>query len=154
MDLNLGKITIEEAIKLCSGSLDISEDQMTSLMDALKKSQTPIPGSVELLKKLQTLVGINLYSITDNIKELIEYHKRHSEFPRYFKDIIVSADLGILKPDPRIYKHLLDKHNLIPTESVFIDDLITNVNGALSIGMHAFQFTNMIDCEKQLIKLY
>nr|WP_316354646.1 HAD-IA family hydrolase [Candidatus Trichorickettsia mobilis] len=96
---------------------------------------------------------INLYAITDNVKEIMEYHKIHSNFMDYFKDIIVSAEVGILKPDPKIYQHLLNKHNIDPFDSVFVDDLMANVESALSVKMHAFQFTDAKSCEEQLIKL-
>lgn len=152
IDLNLGKRSMDEAIIIFAKANDVTVQEMSLLIKDVMESQTPIPGSIDLLKKLQAL-GLNLYSITDNIKELIEYHKQKSEFPKYFKDIIVSADLGILKPNPEIYKHLIDKHHIIPSESVFIDDIIANVDGAISVGMHAFQFIDTNQCEQQLTAL-
>ncbi|MGI4776210.1 MAG: HAD family hydrolase [Janthinobacterium lividum] len=152
IDLNLGKLTEQEAINKYAEQFDIDADKMTSFMNEVKKQQTPIIGSLELLQKLDKS-GIKLYSITDNIKEIIQYHLKNSDFPRYFKDIIISADIGVLKPDSKIYQYLLDKHALEPSECVFIDDLIVNVEGAISAGMYSFQFTNMDACEQQLIAL-
>ena len=152
IDLNLGKLSMNEAIRIFSKANNVTVQEMSLLIQDIMESQKPISGSIDLLKKLQTL-GLNLYSITDNIKELIEYHKQHSEFPHYFKDIVVSADLGILKPNPKIYQYLIDKHNIIPSESVFIDDIIENVNGAISVGMNAFQFIDTNQCDQELIKL-
>lgn len=104
---------------------------------------------MDKLKKLE----IKLYSITDNVKEIIEYHKLNSDFPKYFDDIISSSDIGILKPDSTIYKHFLIKHNLNPAKSVFIDDTLPNVNGAIKVGMNAFQFIDYPSCEQKLLKL-
>ena len=152
VDLNLGQLSIKEAIIIYQNKLNISEKQITRLMHELTISQTPISNSLELLHKLYA-ANIPLYSITDNIKEIIEYHRIHSNFLHYFKGIVVSANIGVLKPDQKIYKYLLNQYNLNPTESVFIDDVAANVEGALSVGMHAFQFIDAKSCENKLIEL-
>ena len=152
IDLSLGKLTEDEAIERYHKELGWPKDRLARLMLEFKLNQKPLDGSIELLDKLQKL-GLNLFSITDNIKELMAYHRKNSEFPKYFKDIIVSAELGILKPDARIYRYLLDKYNLDPKESVFIDDVQANVEGAIAVGMKAFQFTDYASCEKQLMEL-
>lgn len=151
-NLNLGKITLTEAVQEYSRIFRVPEENMSKLMSELKDDQTPIEGSVELLKELSQKDYI-LYSITDNVKEFISYHRINSKFPEYLKDITVSADAGFLKPDPRIYRVLLDKHRLIPHECVFIDDMIINVEGAKLVGMHSFQFKDTEQCREELKKL-
>ena len=152
IDLNLGKLSINKAVDLYHEQFHLSKNKLSQLMMEFIYHQVPLEGSVELLNKLKKL-QVNLFSITDNIKEIMAYHHQYSEFPRYFKDIIVSAEVKILKPDIRIYQYLLNKHNLIPGESVFIDDVIANVEGAMSAGMQAFQFINTHSCEKQIFTL-
>lgn len=152
IDLNLGRLSENEAINQYHTNLGLSKERLSNFMHELKRHQQPLEGSIELLTKLQKL-EFNLFSITDNVKEIIEYHRKVSKFPPYFKDIIVSADIGILKPDSRIYRYLLEKHNLNPSETVFIDDILINVEGAIAVGMHAFQFVDYDSCEKQLVKL-
>lgn len=152
IDLNLGKVTEKEAILSYQSQLKISEKQLVQLMHKLKVSQTPIPGSLELLKKLSAS-QIPLYSITDNVQEIIEYHRTHSNFLSYFRGMVASCDVGVLKPNEKIYKILLEKYALDPAQSVFIDDITVNVEGALAVGMHAFQFTDAKNCEEQLIAL-
>lgn len=150
-DLNLGKLSIEEALIIYTGELQISQQQITALLYQLQKHQVLIPDSIELLKNLSKQ-EYELYSITDNIKEFVEYHRTHSNFFHYFKDIIVSADVGILKPDKRIFQHLLDKHQLIPNECIFIDDIEKNVEGAKEVGMHGIVFTDPYSCKEELTK--
>lgn len=152
IDLNLGKLTENEAINHYHASLEVSKERLSNFMLALKHHQKPIDGSIALLKKLQKL-DVKLFAITDNIKEIMDYHRKFSDFPKYFKDIIVSADLGMLKPDRRIYRYLLDKHKLNANESVFIDDVPVNVQGAIAVGMEAFQFIDYESCEKKLMNL-
>jgi putative hydrolase of the HAD superfamily len=152
LDLNLGKLTEEEAIIHYQNLFRLPRKDFIQLLHEFKIDQIPLPGSIALLDKLKAL-NVNLFSITDNVKEIMEYHKINSDFPKYFKDIIVSADIGVLKPDAKIYKHLLAKHALNPAESIFIDDVLPNVEGAIKVGMQAFQFTNHDLCGKKLMTL-
>lgn len=152
IELNLGKLSEIQAIEQYQKLFNLPKEIITELMNELKFQQTPLDGSIELLNKLQDY-PISLFSITDNTKEIMQYHKTHSAFPKHFKDIIVSADIGVLKPDPKIYLHLLNKHDLKPSESLFIDDVILNVEGAIQVGMHGMQFIDCLSCEKQLIKM-
>lgn len=152
IELNLGRLSETEAIKRYHELFDLPTQTLTSLMDELKFHQLPLEGSIQLLDKLQGY-HIHLFSITDNVQEIMEYHKTHSDFPKYFKDIIVSSEVGILKPAPEIYTHLLTKHDLKASESVFIDDLLPNVEGAIHAGMHAFQFIDHASCEKEIMRL-
>lgn len=150
IDLNLGKLTEQEAILGYQDLLNVPEKQLADLMQLLKTSQTSLPGSLELLKKLHA-GNVPLYSITDNVKEIMEYHRLNSNFLHYFSGIAVSAEIGILKPNEKIYRYLLEQYKLDPAESVFIDDLMTNVEGARAVGMHAFQFISAESCESELI---
>lgn len=57
-----------------------------------------------------------------------------------FDQILLSAELKVSKPDPRIYHLALEKLEVAPQEAVFIDDFLHNLDGARSVGMHAIQF--------------
>lgn len=150
IDLNLGKVSELEAIELYHQQLKFPKDKLVQLMYAFKTGQTPIPGSLELLEELSCLEGIELYSITDNIRELIAYHRANSNFLDKFKGVVVSADIAVLKPNAAIYNNLLTSYNLIPGECVFIDDLAINVDGARKVGMRAFQFLDAKQCRMEL----
>lgn len=58
----------------------------------------------------------------------------------YFDTIILSSDVGLVKPDKRIYLLAADKLNVKPQSCVFIDDLSQNVEGAIQAGMHGLQY--------------
>jgi epoxide hydrolase-like predicted phosphatase len=73
-----------------------------------------------------------------------------------FDAVIGSGDVGILKPDPKIYQLALDRLGVAADEAVFVDDFIENVNGALRLGMRAIQFKSpgqVIGDLKQLLEL-
>ncbi len=151
-DLNLGKITEKQAISLYHQVLGIDVIKLEELMFNVKESLIPIEGSLKLLNKLYK-IDISLYTITDNVKEIVSYIKQKYDFWHKFKGSAVSAEIGFLKPAPEIYLHLLDTYNLIPQECVFIDDIKCNVRGAQNANMFSFQFTNSKACTDRLKKL-
>ena len=57
-----------------------------------------------------------------------------------FDDMVISAEIGFAKPDPRIYQAALQNLNVDPGESVFLDDLLRNVEAARKVGMYAIHF--------------
>jgi putative hydrolase of the HAD superfamily len=59
-----------------------------------------------------------------------------------FDEIIISAQVGLRKPDPRIYELAAERLQVEPHEAVFVDDMAVNVKGAQSVGMHAIHFTS------------
>ena len=63
------------------------------------------------------------------------------KFDDVFDKMIISAEVGVMKPDPRIYRLALESLGAAPAESVFVDDVIVNVEAARSVGMSAIHFT-------------
>lgn len=57
-----------------------------------------------------------------------------------FDALVVSSDVGLMKPDPKIYQIALDRVKAEPQEAVFVDDLFENVEGARALGMHGILF--------------
>ena len=63
---------------------------------------------------------------------------------------MISGAILLLKPEPAIYKHLVEQTGIVPAESVFIDDLLRNVTAARECGFHAIQFSDSGSCREQL----
>jgi putative hydrolase of the HAD superfamily len=57
-----------------------------------------------------------------------------------FDHIVVSAEEGMVKPDPRIYRLALERLGVAPGEAVFVDDMEENIAGAQAVGMHGIRF--------------
>jgi len=68
---------------------------------------------------------------------------RRAPFARYFEKIYVSAELGMIKPDPEIYRYVARDLGIEPSEMVFIDNKKVNVEGAESIGVTGHVFTGV-----------
>jgi epoxide hydrolase-like predicted phosphatase len=57
-----------------------------------------------------------------------------------FDTLVISAEVGLAKPDARIYQIALDQLQVSPAETVFVDDFEENIVGAREVGMAAIQF--------------
>lgn len=70
-----------------------------------------------------------------------------------FDPLVFSGDVGLLKPEARIYRHLLELLGAQPAEVAFLDDRIDNVDGAAALGIRAVQFTGVDAAREQLAAL-
>jgi putative hydrolase of the HAD superfamily len=62
----------------------------------------------------------------------------YPDFDALFEDTFFSYHLHLRKPDPTIFRWVLDKSNLDPSETAFIDDTFINVKAALDLGINAY----------------
>lgn len=63
----------------------------------------------------------------------------------YSENIYASYEVGVTKPDIRIFEYMLADSGMIPSETLFIDDGKSNVDVAASLGMHIYQPANKED---------
>jgi 2-haloacid dehalogenase len=100
----------------------------------------PIDGSVQFLGELQAR-GTPLYAITNFNQDKFKETLRRFAFLGTFRDIVVSGDARVIKPDAAIYRLLLERNGLDAASCVFIDDSEKNVRGAEAVGMKGLHFT-------------
>lgn len=75
------------------------------------------------------------------------------QFADAFDRIVISAEVGMVKPDPRIYQLTLEQLAVEPAQAVFIDDFPLNVRGAREVGMHAIRFHSPEQVRRELDEL-
>jgi HAD superfamily hydrolase (TIGR01509 family) len=100
-----------------------------------------IPETVALLEALAGR-GVPLYALTNWSHET--FHHARARFPwlGHFRDILVSGDVGIKKPDRRIFRLMLQRIGVEPAAVVFIDDVVGNVESARALGIEAVHYTS------------
>jgi putative hydrolase of the HAD superfamily len=57
-----------------------------------------------------------------------------------FDAVVVSCEVGLSKPDPRVYRHCLERLGLEPTQVLFVDDRTENIEGAARVGLRTLHF--------------
>jgi 2-haloacid dehalogenase len=110
----------------------------------------PVPGTHEIAAELDGR-GVPLFAITNFSADFWPpFYERERAFFARFRDIIVSGEVRLLKPDPAIYYLALDRFGLRPDEALLVDDRQINVDGALAVGMEAHLFTDAADLRLRL----
>jgi len=95
--------------------------------------------------------GVPLFAITNFSADFWKpFHDKERAFFARFRDIVVSGEVKLLKPDPAIYWLALDRFLLKPSDALFIDDRKINVDAAAAVGMHAHLFTGADDLRERL----
>ncbi|MCB1381208.1 MAG: HAD family phosphatase [Alphaproteobacteria bacterium] len=148
---------------VCPPSWNLEQDRGRSFADAVEEATTRHPdhaeaiaayhhrwhetlthaidGSVMILEELKSR-GAPLYAITNWNQDKFRETRARYGFLEHFHDIVVSGDERLVKPDPAIYRLLLDRNGLEASTSLFIDDSPKNVAGAQAVGMKAHHFTS------------
>jgi epoxide hydrolase-like predicted phosphatase len=70
-----------------------------------------------------------------------------------FDVIVYSAEEGVCKPDPEIYRRALARLGVEPHEATFVDDRLENVEGARQLGIHAFLYTDPTGVRQEIERL-
>ena len=110
----------------------------------------PIRGVHAIVEELDAR-GVPLFAITNFSADFWRpFREKEDAFFRRFRDIVVSGEEKLLKPDPAIYYLALDRFGLRPDEALFVDDRVINVEGAEAVGMHAHLFTTADDLRARL----
>jgi 2-haloacid dehalogenase len=97
--------------------------------------------------------GVRLLALTNWSADTFEIARPRFSFLDWFEGIVVSGEVKLAKPDPRVFSHLLEMHGLDPTATVFIDDSEKNVRAAADLGMIGIRFTDAAALRRELVGL-
>lgn len=137
--LDRGTVTKNEAIEAYCAIAPAHAKSINLIMNTWHEMLTLIEGSSELLREL-IAKGYDVYLLS-NFQEdgFQEIYKKYT-FLGEVKGRVVSYEAKLLKPEKEIYSHLMKKYNLVPEETVFIDDLAENIAAAIEVGIKGIIF--------------
>ncbi len=110
--------------------------------------ENPAMAAWQLALQQRGLLTAILSNIGDDVVASVE---REFAWVRRFDVLIWSYRLGIVKPDPAIYRHTLAELGVQPAETLFIDDKLPNVEAARALGIQAIEFSSVERLRKDLI---
>jgi 2-haloacid dehalogenase len=108
-----------------------------------------IEGSVSLLATLRA-ASVPLYAITNFSRTKFDHAAKRFPFLLDFDGIIVSADEGLVKPDPAIFELFLKRYGLGAPDCLFIDESAANIDAARQLGMATHHFRDPASLEAAL----
>jgi epoxide hydrolase-like predicted phosphatase len=138
--LDNGDITTPEAIDSIANRSSLNKEEIAHIFKLRTDLMFPLDTNVRLLPALKKQ-GYRLYYLSNFPLDIFEEVRAGYFFFRYFDGGLISAEAKSSKPEPEIYKILMEKYLLLPNECLFIDDLEKNVKTAEAIGMKGI-FTN------------
>ncbi len=112
----------------------------------------PIPGTVEILRELRDR-STPLYALSNWPAEGFTVARERFGFLGWFRGIVISGEIGAIKPQPRIYEILLERFAIDPLSAIFIDDVEVNAAAARPFGIHAIHFTTPAALRADLVAL-
>ncbi len=134
----IGEANVQDIWDDVARRLDLSPKQAAQLRQDFWRGDQLDLGLVEKIRLLRASYKTGM--ITNGWKNSRESIENVWHLDDVFDSILISAELGLAKPDPAIYRLLLDEWSLPAQAAVFIDDFADNVVAARQLGMPAIRF--------------
>lgn len=109
----------------------------------------PLHETVELLLPLKQ-AGFELHGLSNWSSEKFALVRPKYAFFQLFETILLSGDVKVVKPDPRIFRALLDRINRPAGECLFIDDSEENITAAQTLGFETIRFESAAQLRREL----
>jgi len=143
-------------IEAC-GSLKALHPEKSELIDAWfdrfdEMLAGPIPGSVSILAELRS-ADVPLYALSNWSAETYPWAVKRFEWLQWFRGIMLSGEVKLVKPNPIIFQRLLERFAIDAKSAVYIDDVESNVEAARALGMYGIRFTDAAALARELVQL-
>lgn len=146
-----GQLTYADLWQQIGRQFDLSAADLAQFQQDFWAGDQLDTALVGLIRQLQPWYKTGLISNAfDDLRQTLNHSFAIADA---FDSIVVSAEEGIMKPDPAIYHTAVQQLGCQPAEAVFIDDAPANLEGATAVGMAAIQFTPHIDLVAELAKV-
>jgi len=134
----LGQAQVEEVWRWVGNRLELRPEELERLQVEFWQGDQLDGALVQFIRELRQECRTALLSNAwPGMRQMIENEWGIADC---FDDLFISAELGLAKPDPKIYRLALDRLDLPPARAVFIDDFSENVKAAAALGLRAIQF--------------
>ena len=109
-----------------------------------------IAESVRCLDELRR-GGTRLYALTNWSIEKFPVALARFPFLGWFEGVLVSGEVGLVKPDPRIFRLAAEQFSLEPAATLFVDDAAANTEAAAALGFRTHRFTDPANLRRALV---
>ena len=112
----------------------------------------PIEDTVAVLEELRA-TRVRLFALSNWSAETFPVARGRFPFLDWFEGVVISGEVGVIKPDARIFRHLVARYAIDPGTAVFIDDSVANVEAAARLGFIALRFVDAPSLRRDLVRL-
>jgi putative hydrolase of the HAD superfamily len=144
-----GTIAMPDVVAQVAQRVGLDATVLGALVESIGERLTPMPDSVALLERLVALRAqraaqggepLRLYYLSNMPVPYARTLERMNAFMQEFDGGIFSGDELLIKPEPAIYQRLQTRYALEPAKTIFLDDLLPNIQAAKNEGWHGIQF--------------
>jgi len=151
-DADRGILSLAEQVTIYKEQLPLYQAEIEEIMEKWIYMPTMMEESEALLKEVLDL-GYNIYLLSNYPENgFPQFWQRYPILERVH-GYVVSYQEKLLKPEKEIYDVLLQRYQLIPEETVFIDDIRENIDAAIQLGIHGIVFENVTQAKSTLLSL-
>jgi putative hydrolase of the HAD superfamily len=147
MQAAIGAITSQQHWEAVMKRLKRPLDELESIRDEFFAGDIIDRDIVNFLRSLRGTHKTGL--ISNNWSDLRDYLVREKIIDA-FDHIIISAEVGVAKPEPKIFRIALEQAGVKPEEAVFVDDFYVNIEGCEKVGMRGIYFKDAQTAMQQL----
>lgn len=147
---SLGEITEAEHLQICAETLGVPKGEADALARQFFAGDVIDHTLLDFVRSLRPGYKVGLIS---NAWSGLRSWMAANRFDDVFDHMVISAEVGLMKPGAAIYIHALEKLATAPAEAVFVDDFEENIAGARAVGMHAVHFTDATKALEELKSL-
>jgi len=135
----IGEISAEEHWAKVTKRLKQSASETETIREEFFAGDVIDREIVDYLRSLRLKYYVGLISNAwADLREYIASQKYEDAFDH----MVISAEVGVMKPEARIYQIALEQAGVSPNEAVFVDDFYENIEGCQAVGMHGIYFQN------------
>ena len=144
-----GSLSSEELLEGFISHAPAYEDQIRRAYETVGKTIALMPHTIAWVREMKER-GYRLYILSNYAERTFEQPRDQMEFLKFMDRTVFSFQCRMIKPEPEIYQYLCSRYDLIPEESIFLDDCLENVEAARGCGIHGIVFENFEQASLQL----
>jgi 2-haloacid dehalogenase len=142
--------SFQEGVAVLSEQFPHYSDLIQAYHDNWKESiGDALPNTVDILERLKK-AGYAVYGLSNWSAETFPHVRHRHDFFNLLDDMVISGEVGSIKPEPLIFEILLEKIGRPAYECLFIDDSLANIQQAKKMGFVTIHFLSPGQLEKEL----
>lgn len=147
--MDKGELTEEQLWNLFSQRYSNYIYYINHMKEKVPELLIPIRDNIKMLPALKRY-GYKLYVLSNFSSMNFDYVYKKFEFFNIFDGIVISSHVHSVKPELEIYEFLIQKFNINPSESLFIDDKLENIESAQRLKFNVIHLTNSKELKSRL----
>lgn len=150
-----GNMSGDEFYQLACDLLQVCMLNQFEFFDAFNSIISGVNSEVvELIRKIRDNDRYKLLALSNvNASHWDYILDKNWEFINFFDELILSHEIHLIKPDPKIFEYTIQKAGCKPEEIAFIDDGLNNIRSASELGIVGIKYTNTDELIEELKKL-